>query len=721
MGFWVLLSSLLVNLALALVILTRATRVSSSTYFGISVLFIALGSFGSLLMLYGWNENTVRIGVLLFLVAPIVATLYTTLFAKYFSDIDIPKRYTAIGIFSGIAAVFAAVVLSSVPGTTVAVASNGWAGNSVDLQHGWYLVYGVYFALMSIISYVYLLAGIRRSRGRIHRQRQLVLLGLITSTLLVFLTSIVMPLYGDASWLWAASAWTIFYSVATCYALVKHGLLDVRSSLVLTLTYFLSLAALAILYYIIALTVSALFFGGSITAGFNGFEVAIALILAFLFQPIRRFFDTFTSNFFYQDAYSVDDFFARLSRTLSTTNDLQLLMKRAAETISQTLKSADVSFVVYTGVDRAEQIGVGRFSRVSFKDIQWLDAHLETTDLAPKVLTLLDEDEEPLRRMMVSHRIAIILPLVRQGVKMGYLLLGEHKRSSYSARDIRVIRTLADELVIAIQNALSVEEIKELNGHLEQRIDAATKELRASNAQLQRLDEAKDEFISMASHQLRTPLTSIKGYISMLMEGDVGKVTSEQKHLLNEAFVSSERMVRLIGDFLNVSRLQTGKFVIDKHPVDLALLVQHEIDGLSANASARGMKFVYKKPKNIPMLELDENKIQQVVMNFSDNAIYYSKDKGTITISLKKVPGFVEFKVVDKGIGVPKEEQEQLFNKFFRATNARRARPDGTGVGLFLAKKVIDDHGGRVIFESKEGKGSTFGFMLPLPKPEKKR
>ena len=721
MGFWVLLSSLLVNLALALVILTRATRVSSSTYFGISVLFIALGAFGSLLMLYGWNENTVRIGVLLFLVAPIVATLYTTLFAKYFSDIDIPKKYTAIGIFSGIAAVFAAVVLSSVPGTTVAVASNSWAGNSVDLQHGWYLVYGVYFALMSIISYVYLLAGIRRSRGRIHRQRQLVLLGLITSTLLVFLTSIVMPLYGDASWLWAASAWTIFYSVATCYALVKHGLLDVRSSLVLTLTYFLSLAALAILYYIIALTVSALFFGGSVTASFNGFEVAIALLLAFLFQPIRRFFDTFTSNFFYQDAYSVDDFFARLSRTLSTTNDLQLLMKRAAETISQTLKSADVSFVVYTGVDRAEQIGVGRFSRVSFKDIQWLDAHLETTDLAPKVLTLLDEDEEPLRRMMVSHRIAIILPLVRQGVKMGYLLLGEHKRSSYSARDIRVIRTLADELVIAIQNALSVEEIKELNGHLEQRIDAATKELRASNAQLQRLDEAKDEFISMASHQLRTPLTSIKGYISMLMEGDVGKVTSEQKHLLNEAFVSSERMVRLIGDFLNVSRLQTGKFVIDKHPVDLALLVQHEIDGLSANASARGMKFVYKKPKNIPMLELDENKIQQVVMNFSDNAIYYSKDKGTITISLKKVPGFVEFKVVDKGIGVPKEEQEQLFNKFFRATNARRARPDGTGVGLFLAKKVIDDHGGRVIFESKEGKGSTFGFMLPLPKPEKKR
>ena len=202
----------------------------------------------------------------------------------------------------------------------------------------------------------------------------------------------------------------------------------------------------------------------------------------------------------------------------------------------------------------------------------------------------------------------------------------------------------------------------------------------------------------------------------MLMEGDVGKVTDEQRHLLNEAFVSSERMVRLIGDFLNVSRLQTGKFVIDKHPVDLALLVQREIDSLETNAAARGVKFVYKQPKNIPILNIDENKIQQVVMNFADNAIYYSKDSGNITVTLKKLPNFIEFKVIDRGIGVPISEQKDLFNKFFRATNARRARPDGTGVGLFLAKKVIVDHDGEVIFESQEGKGSVFGFRLPLEK-----
>jgi len=105
-----------------------------------------------------------------------------------------------------------------------------------------------------------------------------------------------------------------------------------------------------------------------------------------------------------------------------------------------------------------------------------------------------------------------------------------------------------------------------------------------------------------------------------------------------------------------------------------------------------------------------------VVMNFADNALYYSKDNGKITITLKKVGKYIEFIVKDNGIGVPEAEQAHLFNKFFRATNARRARPDGTGVGLFLAKKVIDDHDGEIIFESKEGKGSSFGFRLPLPK-----
>lgn len=441
-----------------------------------------------------------------------------------------------------------------------------------------------------------------------------------------------------------------------------------------------------------------------------------ALLVAMLFPPIKRFMNKFADRLLYKDNYSIGSFVSGINQVLNSTNDLRTLLVRTSELIATTVKTSQTFFFVHLPGERYMTAGTARHAKVVPDEFLDFDEQFDETVKVIMVRQL--EKRHPLRRMMISHRISVMIPLHKKDDVVGYLCLGRPRRFSYTSRDFKALRAVTDELVIAIQNAMSVDEVRKLNGSLEQRVSAATSELRASNTQLQRLDEAKDEFISMASHQLRTPLTSIKGYLSMLIEGDVGEVNKEQKQMLNEAFVSSERMVRLIGDFLNVSRLQTGKFVIDKHPVDLALLVQRELDGLQQNAGARGMKFAYKKPKDIPVLQLDENKIQQVVMNFCDNAIYYSKDKSRIVVTLQKVGKFVEFKVIDTGIGVPKSEQANLFDKFFRATNARRARPDGTGVGLFLAKKVVRDHGGTILFESKEGKGSTFGFRLPLPKDD---
>jgi len=279
-----------------------------------------------------------------------------------------------------------------------------------------------------------------------------------------------------------------------------------------------------------------------------------------------------------------------------------------------------------------------------------------------------------------------------------------------------VLETVADELVIAIQNARSVQEVRDLNTHLEQRINSATKELRSSNKRLVELDAMKDEFVSMASHQLRTPLTSVKGYISMVLEGDAGKISKQQRQLLQEAFTSSERMVHLISDFLNVSRLQTGKFVVDRKESDLAEVVKQEVANIKQIAQSHQVRVEYKQPSRFPVLYLDEGKIRQVIMNFIDNAIYYAPDSTAIKVTLSVEDGEAVLRVIDKGMGVPKEAQSKLFTKFFRAENARKQRPDGTGVGLFLAKKVIDGHGGQVVFESTLGKGSTFGFRLPIKK-----
>lgn len=262
-----------------------------------------------------------------------------------------------------------------------------------------------------------------------------------------------------------------------------------------------------------------------------------------------------------------------------------------------------------------------------------------------------------------------------------------------------------------------VEEKSNPDDELQKQIDAATAELRKANIELQRLDDGKDEFVSMASHQLRTPLTSIKGYLSMVLEGDAGELNREQRKLLEEAFTSSERMVRLIGDFLNVSRLQNGKFTIDRSAqVNLADLVEQEIDNVDEIAKSRGIGIAYHKPAGFPVLYLDEDKMRQVVMNYLDNAVYYSPESKTITVRLYKNEGTVVLEVIDRGMGVPKAEQKRLFTKFFRAKNAQKQRPDGTGIGLYLAKMVITGHGGRIIFESTEGKGSMFGFRLPIKK-----
>jgi signal transduction histidine kinase len=204
----------------------------------------------------------------------------------------------------------------------------------------------------------------------------------------------------------------------------------------------------------------------------------------------------------------------------------------------------------------------------------------------------------------------------------------------------------------------------------------------------------------------------------MVLEGDVGAVKKDQRKMIQQAFDSAEQMVFLIADLLNVSRLQSGKFVIENKPTDLEKLVTSEVDRLNETAKNHGVKLACEVSDSFPSLSLDENKIRQVVMNFIDNAIYYTPSGGSIDVKLEASAHDITYTVTDTGLGVPAAVQHKLFSKFYRADNARKMRPDGTGLGLFMAKKVIVAQGGAIIFKSAEGKGSTFGFSFPRSKVE---
>lgn len=311
-----------------------------------------------------------------------------------------------------------------------------------------------------------------------------------------------------------------------------------------------------------------------------------------------------------------------------------------------------------------------------------------------------------LLKKAVPIRSVYVLKLVARQRIVGLMVAGFYNdQEAISEQSMQLLDRLSEPIGIALDNRLLFEENRRI-----------VLQLRHTNTKLKALDETKDDFISMASHQLRTPLTSVKGYLSMVLEGDAGDINETQRKMLSQAYTSSQRMVYLIADLLNVSRLRTGKFIIEPAPTDLSAMIDEEMAQLQEAAKSRYLNLSYKRPAKFPTLMLDETKIRQVLMNFIDNAIYYTPKDGHIKIELKDTGPTIEFKVVDDGIGVPKSEQHHLFTKFYRAGNARKARPDGTGLGLYMAKKVVTAQGGAIIFDSKEGKGSTFGFTFTKSK-----
>ncbi len=617
-------------------------------------------------------------------------------------------RQVSVSVLTSLALTIGFIVF--LPGFIISDVVINSAGNYIQADNTSYAIYSVYFISLLLVSVFTIVHKLIKADRKLKFQLGIFLVGCLLMAIPGILADIMLPYSQNYHLSWVVLTAVVGVGVLLLFWATRKKMFDIRFAAVRTLAYVLSLSFVVVIYYSLATAISSIFFVDNvINQGTLGVVLALGLLLAF--QPLKRFFDRLTNNVFYRDNYVTDEFFARLNKILTSTTDLRSLLERSANEVASTFKSEQAFFCVTTVDGRHITAGTDGHQKMPKEDALLLQG-IKDVKHRVVVASLLKKDNE-IYRLMKSHKVELVLPLTQSGVA-GCLCLGYHLNSHYNSRDLKVLGTMADELVIAIQNMLSIQEVKDLNETLQQRVANATRELRGSNATLRELDRAKDEFVSMASHQLRTPLTSVKGYISMVLEGDAGKITETQRKFLEEAFTSSERMVNLINDFLNVSRLQTGKFVIEKHPVDLAKIVEQEIDGLKPSALSRDLRFKYKKPSNFPKILVDEGKLRQVIMNFCDNAIYYSHSGTAINVSLSLENNKAVFMVKDTGIGVPKEEQDQLFGKFFRATNARKQRPDGTGVGLFLARKVIDAHRGEIIFKSTGGKGSTFGFKLPI-------
>ncbi|MGI6611960.1 MAG: sensor histidine kinase [Candidatus Nanosyncoccaceae bacterium] len=317
-------------------------------------------------------------------------------------------------------------------------------------------------------------------------------------------------------------------------------------------------------------------------------------------------------------------------------------------------------------------------------------------------------------KMLAGYGVNYLMSLRAGGQTIGFLGLTDSD-GEISKYKIAEIEAALNGVAVALSVAWSHDSLIELNKTLEQRVQDATKEVERSNEQLRKFDKIKDEFVAMVSHQLRTPLTTIKGYLSLTLEGDVGQITPDQQRVLGEAFRASETMSHMINDFLSLSRIQAGRFRLLKSPRNLVDLITSEVESMREIARLYDLKIELDCQERLPaVINLDRDKIRQAIGNLLDNAIYYSDKRSVIGVTIKQVSRSIEVTVRDRGIGVPPKERAELFDKFFRASNGRKRRPDGTGIGLYLVQEIISRHNGEVFYQPSIDKGSVFGFRLPI-------
>ena len=296
--------------------------------------------------------------------------------------------------------------------------------------------------------------------------------------------------------------------------------------------------------------------------------------------------------------------------------------------------------------------------------------------------------------LAAQTRSQMIVPILYQGTVSAMIDLESAHPNAFSQQDVDFVTRLADHAAIAIENA-----------RLYQHAQAA--------------NQAKTEFMSVASHELKTPMTSIKGYAKLLALGVAGELTERQRDFLSIIGTNVDRMDRLVADLLDVSRIEAGRLRLDLAAVDMHEVVDSVVESVRAQIDAKELTLEVSMPSILPRVWGDQGRLMQILTNLVSNAYKYTPNGGLICISVNdqgdgSSTGFLTISVRDTGVGISSEDQQKLFSKFFRADDPRIRKVPGTGLGLSITKSLVETHGGQIWFESEPDRGTTFTLTLPV-------
>lgn len=644
------------------------------------------------------------------------------LFSLYFPKDKIQKWIVGLVL----AVNFSVIALTLYQGNVV---------NSVDTtslgEHLIYFGWAFYYIYILYFFFFFSLAFYVCVKKYIHQnyQHDLQLFYIAVSGAVVviptIITNIWMPAMGNFSLNWVGQVLGVLWIASITYALIAPRLMDSRLFASRVIIYTLLLVLLAGFYAVG--TCIALFAFGLEFSRIVQFVVSLllALVITVVFQPLKRLLENAADRLFYKNHYNPREMLSSLGKIATSTLSLSILADLLLEEVQQQIKPTFSSLVVF----KNDKIYLSRVRRseeeysleFEYSKLMVLVDNM-TEKLHEKVLVyhaLSSEARE--RKVMREYGIELFLPLTVKNSIVGVLMLGsKYSGDIYTDNDIEMFRILGSEIAVAVNNSLSYEEIVHFNETLEQKVDHATGNLRSANKRLKELDRVKDEFMSIASHEMRTPLTVIRSYLWMLLQDKAGRMNKKQRMYMERAFTSADRLIDLVNDMLNVARIEARRMTLIKVKHDIVQSVRNVVTGMTLRAEELSidLKFVQHK-KSIPETEVDSEKIEQVIINLIGNSLKFTPAGGkiTVTVDFNHENKEIVVCVADTGIGLSHEDIPKLFHKFANPGGEYKTHTNmqSTGLGLYLSKSIIKMHGGRMWAESDgEGKGSEFYFTIPV-------
>lgn len=595
------------------------------------------------------------------------------------------------------------------------------------LYYSYLILFFGYFIYSSALLY----QGYRRETGVKRHQIKLILTGIVIgffggSSNYFLWFNIDIPPYGNIL--------TVAFVIFTAYAIMRYRFMDMRVVARAMSIYFLDALFISIFFSLILLVcphVAKLEFSQYIWY----LAFIVAPLFAVFFVQYHKWMTTLIDRHFFYSLYDYQTTIASLSAELTHYSDLNKILDLIVDKIMSTmgLNRAGV-LLVDTGQGEirykiAKVTGFDITNGISLVKDNFLTRYLKkiAKPLVREELSgLASNSQNPkearaflnLEKEMEHIEASLCLPLLSGQILRGIIVLGFKKNDDpYTQQDLDLLSTLSNQAAIAIDNARMYQETKNFNKVLQVKVNEQTKDIKAKAEHLEKLLKMREEFLDIASHQLKTPVSVIRGTLSMFREGSMDNLPkAEQRKFMDNIYHKAEKLNVIISDILRASEIDSEEFKIDpvkSQSVSVVDTVKEVYNDLKELADEKGIKLLINLPKRGAFNVLSSaDFLEQAIYNLVDNAIKYTS-KGSVTIDLSGDDKEITLIVKDTGIGVPEGEKAKIFDKFARAKNAVNMYTDGSGLGLYIVKKIIEAHdGGSITLLSKENEGSTFTVKL---------